>query len=71
MNDLFNILLTITIVFVLLKLGGVITLSWLAVTAPIWVPLGFVITACVLGGILYGIGYLFEWIMEKIEDKKN
>ena len=40
----------LTIVFIVLKLMGIITWSWLWVLAPIWIPFGIVtIIAVVLG----------------------
>jgi hypothetical protein len=40
----------LTVVFIALKLGGVISWSWWAVLAPLWIPwaLAFLIVAIVL-----------------------
>ena len=39
------------IVFLILKLTNTINWSWWWVTAPLWIPLGFVIIALVILGI--------------------
>lgn len=39
-------------VFLVLKLANIIDWSWWLVTAPLWIPLGFVIIALVLLGII-------------------
>ena len=39
------------IVFLVLKLANIIDWSWWWVTAPLWIPLGFVIIALILLGI--------------------
>lgn len=39
-------------VFLVLKLANIIDWSWWWVTAPLWIPLGFVIIALVLLGII-------------------
>ena len=36
------------IVFVVLKLCSVITWSWLWVLAPVWIPLGIALIACII-----------------------
>ena len=40
------------IVFLILKLTHTIDWSWWWVTAPLWIPLGFVIIALVILGII-------------------
>lgn len=43
----------LTILFIGLKLGGVIAWSWVWVLAPLWLPLGLLalfVAACVLAG---------------------
>ena len=39
------------IVFLVLKLTGVITWSWLWVTAPLWIPLGLAL-------VIFGAGFV-------------
>lgn len=39
-------------VFLVLKLANIIDWSWWWVTAPLWIPLGFVIIALILLGII-------------------
>ena len=43
------------IVFLVLKLTEVIDWSWWWVTAPLWIPIGFVIALTVLLGVLSAI----------------
>lgn len=42
------------VVFMVLKLVGVIAWSWWWVTAPIWVPLAVILAACALAAIAEG-----------------
>jgi len=42
----------LTIVFITLKLLGIIAWSWLWVLSPIWIPLGAAIATLVLVGII-------------------
>ena len=43
------------LVFLVLKLTEVIDWSWWWVTAPLWIPIGFVIALTVLLGVLSAI----------------
>ena len=38
----------LTLLFIGLKLGGVITWSWLWVLAPLWIPVALVIIICII-----------------------
>lgn len=40
------------LVFLVLKLTGVITWSWLWVTAPLWIPLAFVLSILAIAAII-------------------
>lgn len=42
----------LTIVFITLKLTGVISWSWWWVTAPLWIPVGIVAVAVVLVAVI-------------------
>lgn len=42
----------LTIVFITLKLTGVISWSWWWVTAPLWIPVGIVVAVVVLVAII-------------------
>lgn len=42
------------VVFMVLKLVGVIAWSWWWVAAPIWVPLAVILAACILAAIAEG-----------------
>ena len=44
------------IVFIVLKLIGVISWSWLWVLAPIWIPAGLVVILFAIGLLLMKIG---------------
>ncbi len=50
-----RILLSIQIVVIVLKLSGVLMMSWWLVLAP---ALAFVVVLCVLGGILWSLSLL-------------
>ena len=41
------------IVFLILKLTGVIDWSWWLVTAPLWIPIGIVCICLIILGIIY------------------
>lgn len=45
------------LVFLVLKLTEVITWSWWAVTAPLWLPLLFVIVCFGIGAVIVYKGY--------------
>ena len=48
----------LALVFIVLKLCGVIAWSWLWVLSPLWIPIAFVLTIVVLiflGGIIAGL----------------
>jgi len=49
----------LTIVFIILKLTHVIAWSWWWVLSPIWISFLFAIAIFVLGGIGFGIWWLF------------
>lgn len=48
----FDWLIVLTIVFVLLKVFGKITWSWVWVFAPLWLPLAIIIMICIISGII-------------------
>lgn len=57
-SSIVTISTVVGIVFIILKLCGVIDWSWWAVTAPIWVPLGLalvIVLICIIlaGGITF------------------
>lgn len=51
------------IVFLVLKLVGIINWSWVWVTAPLWIPLGIGLTMI---GLSVGLPILYEIIQNKI-----
>jgi hypothetical protein len=60
----------ITALLIGLKIGGVISWSWLMVTIPMWVPLATVIGVCTLVGTVIGLGasivYMIRYLKEVI-----
>lgn len=48
------------IVFITLKLCGVINWSWWWVTVPFWGGLGLVVSVLCIAGLLYGVASLIE-----------
>ena len=59
------------IVFVVLKLTGVITWSWWWVTAPFWGGLAIFLTIGVIALIVMGIAFLVACIIDYINDKRR
>lgn len=59
-ESLENMMLVVTIVFIILKLCGVIHWSWIFVLAPMWIPVG-------IGALIVGI----LWTFEILEESKN
>lgn len=51
----------LTILFIALKLTGVIAWSWLWVLAPLWMPLAIVLVL----GVLFGLGVLIGAAIKK------
>lgn len=49
----------LALVFIVLKLCGVISWSWIWVLAPIWIPIAFVFGIVIVCIIIYGILCLF------------
>lgn len=50
-----SIPVTLFIVFLVLKLVGVISWSWLWVTSPLWIPLALVVAVILVGLIFVAI----------------
>ena len=48
----------LTIVFIVLKLLGVISWSWLWVLAPTWIPMGIGLILYVIAALFVGIAWL-------------
>lgn len=51
----------LTIVFITLKLCGVITWSWWWVLSPIWISLCIVVAILVISGIVLAIAHELPW----------
>ena len=52
------------IVFLVLKLCGIITWSWWWVTAPLWIPIALCVGALLIGLVIAGIVTLWENIVD-------
>ena len=50
----------LTIVFITLKLCGVINWSWLWVLSPIWIPLSLGMVVLAVVGLVLGVSFLLE-----------
>lgn len=61
-NNLAGIVGLLGVVFVTLKLTGVINWSWLWVTAPFWMPLGLGLSFAL---IAFLIGVVFIWLRSR------
>lgn len=55
----------LTILFIALKLTGVIDWAWLWVLAPIWISVGLWLVAAIVGLLVVGIGLFFVWRSER------
>jgi len=58
-NGGLGLLSVLGIVFVVLKLVGVINWSWVLVLAPFWVPLVFLVLCFGLGALIFLLRRLF------------
>jgi hypothetical protein len=54
MNGLFGLL---TVLFVGLKLAGVIAWSWWLVLAPLWGPIAILLLIALVGGLIAAVVY--------------
>lgn len=61
---------TLFIVFLILKLVGVINWSWWWVTAPIWIPASFYLGIISIIGVAFGVKFLYDVIEDKIYEIK-
>jgi len=50
----------LTIVFIVLKLVGVISWSWLWVLSPIWIPIGIGLILYIIAALFIGIAWLVD-----------
>lgn len=55
------------LVFLVLKLTGVIAWSWLWVTAPLWIPLAIAVLFFAIGGLILGVASA----LDSREDRKR
>lgn len=61
----FPILGALGLIFITLKLIGVIDWAWVWVLAPFWIPFAIVLGILIIGLIIYGIWYLVTGRKEK------
>ena len=54
----------LAIVFITLKLLGVITWSWWWVLSPFWIPIVLVLGILLVAGIVFGITALFALLLD-------
>lgn len=62
------IYLAVTFLLIALKIGGVLSCSWLWVLLPLWFPIAVVLLA---GIYLLCVGLISEIQLSKYESKKN
>lgn len=55
----------LTLLFITLKLTGVIAWSWLWVLAPLWIPLALVLAVGIIVGLAVLLGYVLKKALEK------
>lgn len=59
----------LAIVFITLKLCGVITWSWWWVLSPLWIPLllvlGILCAYIIAAGLIFAVAAIFEWWAKK------
>jgi hypothetical protein len=53
----------LTIVFIVLKLLGHITWSWVWVLSPLWIPLAIILAIILIVGIVIGITHLVTKVL--------
>lgn len=54
------------IIFLALKLTGVITWSWMWVFAPLWIPIAVVVAVMIATIIILSAGCLIKWLVERL-----
>lgn len=59
------------LIFLVLKLCGVIGWSWWWVCAPLWIPLAIIVAVIVIAGIVLGIFGLYVCINNFIENRRK
>ena len=61
----------LTIVFITLKLCGVIAWSWWWVFAPLWMPLALVLGILLIGLIIAGVAVLVASGIDKMTNRRK
>jgi uncharacterized membrane protein len=62
--DGFNVLELLVILLVVLKLCGVIDLSWWIITAPIWIPFAVLLIVVAVLGVFAACLACYMWIRD-------
>ena len=62
-----SVLLILTIVLVFLKVGGLISISWLWCFSLIWVPFGLIMSFMALCGVVLGLSIIVKLIDKVLE----
>ena len=65
MNDIGGIAFILFIVFLILKLTGVIAWSWWWVTSPLWIPLVFTLGVLAIVFTITGFVAFAKWAYRK------
>lgn len=55
-----GVCLVLFLIFLVLKLSGLIAWSWLWVCSPLWIPFAFALVCFILAGICVFIANLFD-----------
>jgi hypothetical protein len=59
------------VLFVGLKLGGVIDWSWWWVTSPFWIPVAIVLAFFIIAALIAGLAGIAVKTIEKLEQNKK
>ena len=62
-----SVLLILTIVLVFLKVGGLISISWLWCFSLVWIPFGLVMALIALCGVVLGLSIIVKLINKVLE----
>ncbi len=59
----------LALIFITLKLTGVVAWSWLWVLAPLWIPLAIVLVVLIVLGLI-GLGYIAFSAMKSAKNER-
>lgn len=63
--------LVLFVVFLVLKLTGIINWSWWWATSPLWIPFGMILTGFLLFVLVFGTSALIEYLIEYFKKQKG